>query len=200
MYRCSGRGPCHAYLGPLVRLDAAVLRKVRLVVDGFMRTDRMVGPALAVVWSAAHEPSALEQRRWARAEEAATRARRRLARAAELLAIGHLDAAGYELVRDAAQADLDTAATALRLLAEARPPRPLPLIGLIRERARAWAAALDGDDVRAQREVLGDLVARVEAVHTGWRAYDVQITWTALGQGLISLPLRARRQARVARV
>ena len=68
--------------------------------------------------------------------------------------------------------------------------RPLPEVLKL---VPVWSNALDGSDVRAQRQVLGHLVARVAATRVRRGVYDVNVTWTPLGRALREIPLRARR-------
>jgi DNA invertase Pin-like site-specific DNA recombinase len=188
-YSCNGRGTCHTHVGPAAQLDAIVLREVKHAVIGLMGARRLDPAALAARWEAMRRPSPATLRLAERAEASAARARTRLARAAERLAIGDLDPDGYELVRDAAEADLG-AATAAADGARAVPA--LPPLPSVLERAHAWCAALASGGVRAQREVLGELVDRVDPRWIEPGAYEVDVTWTALGRAVLDAPRRAR--------
>jgi hypothetical protein len=98
-------------------------------------------------------------------------------------------------VRDAARADLEEAARALVEIARERPIRPLPPLATVIDRARAWRQALAAGGVGEQREVLAELVERVEVERLRRGVYRVEIAWTALGQALRAAPARARRRA-----
>jgi hypothetical protein len=114
----------------------------------------------------------------------AEQARARLTKAAVLFADGDIDKPGYELLRDKARVDLDTATEVLGRLQVAEPSVTLPPLETVLAAAEGWGAAMRDGDIAVQREVLAVLVERVVPVRVGRGKYEVEVSWTPLGEGL----------------
>ncbi len=104
-----------------------------------------------------------------------------------LFADGDIDKPGYELLRDKARVDLNTATEELSRLQVVEPSDPLPPLETVLTAAEGWGQALRGGDNQAQRAVLVALIERVVPVQVGRGKYDVKIDWTPLGEGLRAL-------------
>ena len=114
----------------------------------------------------------------------AEQARSRLTRAAVLFADGDIDKVGYELLRDKARADLDTASEAFSRLEVVEPMITLPPLDTVLVEAKGWGTAMRDGDIATQREVLAALIEGVVPTRTGRGMHDVEIEWTPLGHGL----------------
>jgi hypothetical protein len=187
LYLCLG---CQRSLGSVAELDGHVLRRLRGLV-GWVQEAGSTSPALlGQAWLQAR----VDDRRshlMAQWETTSDRAQRRLLVAGELLARRELDPEGYELVREVAGAEFQTAETALAAARRAERGRHLrPLEDVVRE-APGWREALASSSVSARREVLWQLVAQVQSrPQRRRRRPPPDLIWTPLGE----LLQRARRR------
>jgi hypothetical protein len=110
-----------------------------------------------------------------------------MTRATEMYVDGDLDRANYEALCDKARADLEASETELARLREARPEPALPTLDAVLGEAGDWAAALESADVPSQRDVLGALIDRVVPRRISRGKFEVEISWTPLGEGLRQL-------------
>jgi hypothetical protein len=194
-YRCTaarhgseaGRRACYAELQG-IRIDAAVLAEVLPLIEGAVSTLPELREALERAWAALREPATLQDELQERHRQQllrdAEQARNRLTRAAVLFADGDIDKAGYELLRDKAQADLEAAAAALGPLKIVEPRITLPPLETVLVAAESWGAVMRDGDIAAQREVLAALIERVVPLRIGRGQYEVEVSWTPLGEGL----------------
>jgi hypothetical protein len=194
-YRCTaarhgaeaGRRACYAELHG-DRVDAAVLAEVLPLIEGAVSTLPELREALERAWAALREPATvqdeLQERQRQQVLRDAEQARHRLTRAAVLFADEDIDKVGYELLRNKAQADLEAATEALGHLEIVEPRITLPPLETVLAAADGWSAVMRDDEIAAQREVLAVLIERVVPVRVGRGQYEVEITWTPLGEGL----------------
>lgn len=107
-----------------------------------------------------------------------------MAASARMFVDGEIDRGGYELVRDACQAELAGKDEELARLDGASPPARLPDWPAVLLKIGGWDALLADGDVAEQRQVMAALVERVEAIWVSYGRYTVAVTWTALGEAL----------------
>jgi DNA invertase Pin-like site-specific DNA recombinase len=194
-YRCTaarngaevGKRACYAELcGD--RLDEAVLAEVLPLVEGAVSSLPELRQALERAWAALRTPATLQDELQERQRQhllrEAEQARARLTRAAVLFADGDIDKPGYELLRDKARVDLDAAMQELDRLQVVEPSVTLPPLETVLAAAEGWGAAMQGGSIAAQREVLAALIERVVPVRGGRGQYEVEVSWTLLGDGL----------------
>jgi hypothetical protein len=170
------------------QVDGAVLAEVFPLFETMELALPELRDALERAWIFLRRPALLQDERQERQRQQLLReaehARSRLTRAAVLFADGNIDKAGYELVRDKAQADLHAATQALERLQQVEPSITLPPLETVLAAADGWGAAMRGGDITAQREVLAALIEWIVPVRIGRGHYAVEITWTPLGDGL----------------
>ena len=193
----AGRPACQ-FTVVMHKLDRLVLDEVESLVAA-VATDSTVGASIAREYEALRRPDreAEKARRGdlARQEQAAAKARRRLTDAAVLLVDGMIDKAGYERLRDKAQADLEGADAELaRLRGEDGAPTLPPLDRVLRE-VGGWAAALRSADTPSQREVLGAMIETLVPHRLDGGAYRLEIAWTSTGHLLRQLSAALGRAA-----
>lgn len=191
-----------AFVSTTDLLDRPVLEQVVPLVAAVASTDPKLQAAIRRAWSTLQRsksdatPSD-QPRRLESLERSADKARQRLTNAAVLLVDGTIDKAGYERLRDMAQADLvATEAELARLDGQARSERssaaPVPSLEDVLRKVGGWGTALSEADVPAKRDVLGVLVERVTHRRVGHGRYEADITWTATGGLLSSLAVATR--------
>jgi len=145
---------------------------------------------LEVAWSQLANPDTSADRaaQVAGLKRAADKARTRLTRAATLLVDGELDRASYDLLREAAQADLEAAETELSHLRRGTNAAPvLPSLDVVMQAVGSWSRALQDSDTTTQRDVFALLLERVQVARLGWGRYQAKVIWTPLGAALASL-------------
>ena len=185
-YRCSGHinGACHTVV-TTDKLDATVLAEVERLING-ATDDAEFRAALRKAWAKLSAPAVTSEAATCimALEREADKARQRLTNAAVLLVDGTIDKAGYELLRDKAQADLDAAERERATLSDVPTAPALPSLDVVLRDLGGWADALTGTDAVARREVLGALVDRVVPERVGWGRYLAKVTWTPLAAAL----------------
>jgi hypothetical protein len=194
-YRCTaarngtepGKRACYTELHG-DRLDEAVLAEVLPLIETAVSTLPELQEALERAWAALCKPATLQDELQERQRQhllrEAEQARSGLTKPAILYADGDIDKPGYELLRDKARTDLDTATEELNWLEVVEPRVELPSLEAVLAAAQGWGAAMRGGDIAAQREVLAALIERVVPVRVGRGPYAVDIAWTPLGEGL----------------
>lgn len=196
-YQCTGdvRGAgapvllCRWFAGTAL-VDPLVREPVGALLGAVLRIDDRLQRRLEQAWERLRHPEAGRgEGRRAAAERAAAQARERLRVAALRFVDGELDRAGYELVRERAEADLDAAGLELAAVVEPEPGAHLPPLGKVLGRAEGWVADWRSASLAEQRAVLAELVdvvvpARVGAARGPGVRYEVAIGWTALGEAL----------------
>jgi hypothetical protein len=125
-------------------------------------------------------------------DRATSRARQRLTRATELLALGDLDWADYELVRDALETELHQAQPLAR---QDRDVSPAVTLATATTRAKALQSDLLGGDVGLQREALAEVIERVVPHRLRYARYRLEIDWTPLARRMRALPRRISHSA-----
>ena len=165
------------------KLDAQALAQVAAVLDVLGDGDLALSRALTRAWRAFERP-ALDDDRRRPLEQAAAKSRERIKRLALLFADGDLDREGYDLGRQQAQADLEAAEAALTELGARGPAVPLPPLESALASLGGWRGALAGGDLAPQRDVLGLLVERLEAVRQGYGRFELRMVWSPFGQAL----------------
>jgi DNA invertase Pin-like site-specific DNA recombinase len=170
-------------------VDAALVEKACHVLDSATTMDPTLRSALQTAWHGlrGQESASAIAAQISQLEREAERYRYRLGEGARMLVDGVLDRAGYERLREAQEANLESAESELERLETARPKRTLPPLEEVVASAGGWAEALRSGEVKEQREVLSLLVDRVVPVRLGGGQYDVEITWTPLGSALARL-------------
>jgi site-specific DNA recombinase len=168
-------------------IHAAVLDHVSAIVGALDGQDARVQVALRRAWDHFQQAEAQDEaapRRQA-LERQQDRAQERLKRAALLFVDDQIDRAGYETARDAAQADLEaTLAELERLQGNAPTTNTLPALDEVLRDLGGWSTALRDGDIAAKREVLALLIDCITPVRVSFGKYDVQVTWTSLGESL----------------
>jgi DNA invertase Pin-like site-specific DNA recombinase len=172
------------------QLEAGVLAEVAAVIETVASTDPRLRQGVRRAWDALQRPTerAAETGQRQGLEREAERARKRLVDAARMLVDGVIDKAGYEALRDEERVRLDAAEEALAGLGMA-PPRPktsLPPIEAVIRQAGGWGRIIASGDIASKRELLGQLVDKVQPERTGWGKYRPEITWSPLGAALRS--------------
>jgi hypothetical protein len=196
-YRCTGQQQGAAapdqrcyYIVRHDALDAAVLSEVGELVEILTAREPRLQAELRRSWQARQRPdeTAKEVVTVQNLRREADKARQRLTNAAVLLVDGTIDKAGYELLRDKAQADLDAAEAELarRSIAVARPPE-LPPLETVLAAAGGWRQLLAASDTVARRDVLDQLIRTVRPRRLGFDRYQVEVGWTPLGEVLRQL-------------
>jgi site-specific DNA recombinase len=160
-------------------VDQAVLAEVLPLIETAVSAIPELREALERAWTALQQPATLQdelqERQRHQLEREMEQAKRRLTNAAVLFADGEIDKPGYELLRDKARADLEGANDALAQLQPVEPSVTLPPLESVLAAAEGWEAAM---------RVLAALIERVVPMRIGWGQYAVEITWSALGDGL----------------
>ena len=111
--------------------------------------------------------------------------RRRLGEAAIKLIDGDLDRAGYDIVRDRLQCDIDDAERELAdLRAKARPVLRLPAETLLAS-VGGWAVALRTSAPGPVRDALAVLIEGVSPERISRGVYEARIRWTPLGLAML---------------
>src|SRR5829696_6028025 len=173
------------------QVEQAMLAEVLPLIEGAVSSLPELRQALERAWAALRTPTTLQdeiqERQRQQLVREAEQARARLTKAAVLFADGDIDKPGYELLRDKARVDLETATEELGRLQVVEQSNPLPPLETVLTTAEGWGQALRDGDSRAQRAVLVALIERVEPVRIGRGKYDVKIDWTPLGEGLRAL-------------
>jgi len=169
-------------------LETMVREQIASVVDVAVTNVPELRAALDRAWAVLRTPATLQDELQERQRQhllrAVEQARARLTKAAVLFADGDIDKPGYELLRDKARLDLDAATEALDRLQVVEPGIALPPLETVLAAAEGWGAAMREGDVAARREVLAALIDRVVPVRVGRGQYDVEVSWTPLGEGL----------------
>src|SRR5262249_46121675 len=192
-YRCASYARGAATVNQQCRIstttrgvDAGVLGAVLPVVDLVATSDPALRALIARAWDALRAPPPTDhaRRRIQHLEQQASLARRRLAGAAEKFVDGELDKAGYDLLREKAQADLEAATAELERTAPASPAEVLPPLETVLREGGGWGGILGVFDIAAQPGLLAQLVAHPAPTRVGHAKYTVAITWTPLGDAL----------------
>jgi site-specific DNA recombinase len=169
-------------------LETAVLGELLPLIEAATSTVPELRTALERAWEAIRQPASagadLEARRLRQLEVEGERARKRLTTAAVLFTDGELDKTGYELLRDRARGDLEAIEAEAERLRSVKVVPALPPLETVLAEAGGWATAMSGGEVAAQREVVAALVDRVVPVRVGHGTYQVETTWTPLGDAL----------------
>jgi len=199
-YGCSsrnlGNGKCN-WTADQRRVEDLVLSEVGALLDAVPSLTRRND--VQREWRRLQRPEDTEARarRVAQLERQRDTARRRLADAATLLIDGTLDRTAYDAARERYDVDLRASEEELTRLQRQRPEAPLlPDLQTVVERAGSWGAILREAPMPERRDVLAEIVERVVPSREGWRAYRVELTWTAVGAALRQLRegTSARRQ------
>jgi DNA invertase Pin-like site-specific DNA recombinase len=191
LYKCTSAvlgGNCYKSVS-VPAADALVLAMVGTVLDTFAQ--RAQRGAIQKALDVLDAPTADVSRELAALERKQEKAQHNLADAARMLVEGVLDKDGYSALRDAETATIKAIEfERARLTKSARPTgQKLPTAQMILESAGSWSTMLNSIKgvtvtVADQRTVLDRLVESVVVERTGWRKYDAQIRWTALGNRL----------------
>jgi len=204
VYRCSGilvaeRAAIETnclYSATAAAVDALLLAAAGALAEVAASEDKTVRAAMQAAWRRRQIPPDDGAAVWVRQlERERDRARDRLKNAALRLVDGELDKAGYDLVRDQAQADLDAAEAAIAGTASAAPVEILPPLEQVLAEVGGWVAVVGGADVGRQRSVLGALLEQVVPVRVGYGKYAVRTTWTPLGAALNAVAEALERPA-----
>jgi hypothetical protein len=201
-YRCYGQQEGAAapdfrcyYAARLEMLDKGVLRQVADLVEALASRDAALQAELRRRWEAYQKPTDRTTQAAATVQNLkreAEKAWQRLTNAAVLLVDGTIDKPGYELLRDKAQADLDTAEAGIARLSIALVAPPvLPSLDTVLVAAGGWRRMLHEADTSARRDVLAQLVESVRRRRVTFKQYEVVIAWTPLGEALQRLAQRA---------
>jgi DNA invertase Pin-like site-specific DNA recombinase len=185
----NGKPGCQ-WSGKAEALDKPVLDLVTQVLAPFASTDRGFHAALDQAWRRLQQPSdgdTHREHRLAGLRRSAERAKKRLADAATMFVDGVIDRAGYELVRDSAQAEMLAAEDELSRLQGVTSHPALPPLKAVLAQVGAWGSLLQEAETGLQREVMKVLVERVETEKVGHGQYGVRVTWTALGAALAEI-------------
>jgi DNA invertase Pin-like site-specific DNA recombinase len=185
----NGKPGCN-WTGKVEALDTPVLDMATRALAPFAATDRTFHAALDRAWRRLQQPDeAGEQRehRVAGLRRSSDRAKKRLADAATMFVDGAIDRAGYELVRDSAQAEIASVEEELARLQGAVSHPSLPSLDVVLAQVGEWNALLHDARTEMQREVLKVLLEQVEAEKVGHGQYGVRIRWTILGAALAEI-------------
>ena len=165
-------------------VDDAVLTEVGAVLGVVVSGNPALRAAISREWHALQQPTRGIAEQVQGLVRAAEKARRRLKEAAIKLVDGEIDRAGYELVREQAEADLKAAEAELARGRDANSAPALPPLDDVLRAAGNWSAVLAGSDVPAMRDLLGMLIEAVLPVRRGVGRYRARIVWTPAGQAL----------------
>jgi site-specific DNA recombinase len=181
------------------KLDVAVLAHVEAVMVDVATNDPSLRARVRKEWQAMQEPAGQDAsvaKTIQSLEREAERARERLKRAALLLVDGDIDRAGYEMLRDQAQADLRGAEAELERLRGRKVERVvLPSLDEVLSQVGGWSGVLQGGDTITRRDLLALLVERVEPIRISHGRFEAAITWTPLGQALREVAAKLKAKA-----
>jgi DNA invertase Pin-like site-specific DNA recombinase len=194
-YRCDKRDPQHRCTGtlPAPGIEDDVMRQVTALLDMAVRLDPEMRRELAREWEALRGASGnpdgrrATERQIRELQAAREQAQKRLANAAVLLLDGTLDKTGYDAARLRVDADLEEIASDLERLEAAMKETALPTLSEMLERIGTWHSALSVADVDTRRQVLIELIARVDARKIRHGEYCASISWTEIGGHLSKL-------------
>jgi hypothetical protein len=165
-----------------------VLSEVLPLIETAVSASPELRDALERAWTALRQPATLQdelqERQRQQLMREAEQARSRLTRAAVLFADGDIDKAGYELLREKAQGDLQAATAELDRFHVIESNMALPLLETVLVAAAGWDAAFRDGELAPQRDVLAALMDRAVPVRVGRGRYGVEVTWTPLGEAL----------------
>jgi len=173
----------------LQKVDAFVLGEVGRVLDAFDRAEPTFMAELRKAWRELQVPpgTADVQRRMQQRETEVERAKQRMTTAGMKLLDGTLDDDGYRALKQAIEASRESALADLASLRAATQRPGLPSLEVVLQSIGGWSDALTKFDRVRQREILGELIDRVEPARAGYREYLVTIHWTPQGQALHDL-------------
>lgn len=170
------------------QVDEAVQARVLPLIETAVSALPELRQALERAWAALRTPMTLQDQLQERQRQQllreAEQARSRLTKAAVLFADGDIDKPGYELLRDKARVDLDAATEQLSRLQVVEPSITLPPLETVLATAEGWGAAMRDGEIAAQREVLAAVIERVVPIRVSRGKYEVEVSWTPLGEGL----------------
>jgi DNA invertase Pin-like site-specific DNA recombinase len=166
-------------------VDTAVLNAVTARLAPALARGGPLQRALRQAWAeVAQTPRPPAQQAQQQAlERARAQAQRRLRDAATLYVDGGLDRAGYEAVRQEAEAALTAASAALSAL-QAAPPVSLPGWAAVRALSQDWPRLAASRDPEALRPILTELIEMVMPERVSYGRWAARMTWTALGEAL----------------
>ncbi len=202
-YRCTSKAlganapvaDCY-YTVPMHTSDSAVLDVVAGILEVFERSAR---PRLRDAWQRMQQRSTSTDgngRRLAQLDREESTAKHELAKAGRLLVNG-VDRVVFEALRDEQLQHLERIAAERERLGAARmaPSPRLPSLDTVLSSAGGWSAVLRGVDLQLQRQVLDPLVASVRMRRVGFGAYEVEVSWTEVGQWLVDLNAQVTQDA-----
>jgi len=213
-YRCSGtqsartQGAVCTFMVNMKQLDRAVLEEVASVMGALSRLeDRRFMAALRREWGELQAPAPADAnivRRVKQYEADITKATERIKALTIKLADGALDDVTYKAtVKDIDRARAEAEKEVTRLRGVPVKTRTLPPLETVLERIGGWQEALAEFDVAHQREVLAELIERIEPIRTKRTAtrgtpfaYEATIQWTPQGEGLYAMSGEAGAAAR----
>ncbi|CAA9230315.1 MAG: hypothetical protein AVDCRST_MAG77-1165 [uncultured Chloroflexi bacterium] len=203
-YRCKGnqlgaahKGPHCTYSANMKTVDAAVMEEAARVMGALGRTqDKRFMAALRREWAALQAPPPAEagiELRIRQHEAEAAKASDRIKALTLKLADGVLDDVNYKaMVRDIERTRAAAHAEAARLRGTATvKTQKLPPLEVVLERIGGWHEALGKFDIERQREILSELIERVEPIRLTREArrglpfsHEAKIQWTSQGEAL----------------
>lgn len=189
LYSCSSPGKPPAggcrFGGRSDLIDGAVLDeiewRVRPIVGGNLTLQRAMRTEWARLQTPSRRPGAVRVKTL---ERVRATARRRQDEMLSLLADKVITRERYDRGVAAEQADIDSAERELAELRGATAPPVLPPFDEVLRTLGGASAAMRGEDVPEQREVLAELIERVVPVRISHGKYRVEITWTPLGKAI----------------